>query len=143
MSLNTFLILIGVILILVDIFFASDLPTFIALLLFTYVFFRILPFHLLYRIILTILFFAILLIVYIAAWRKVVSIVVDKWFAKDKYRAGASGFPGKTGIIKVVDDKKYAQIDGNLYALFEDYPLNNGDGFLVKELKDGKIIIEQ
>ncbi len=84
-----------------------------------------------------------LLIVYVSVWRKVTSIVIDKWFAKDKYKAGTSGFSGKQGIVKIVDGVKYAQINGDLYALFEDYPLNDGDPFTVKELKDGKITIKQ
>lgn len=142
MSLDKLLILIGIILILIDIFFASDLPTFVALLIFCYVSYRNLPFEILYKIILTILFFFVLLIIYIAVWRKIKTIVIDKWFAKDKYKAGVSGFPGKTGVIKVVDGMKYAQLDGDLYALFEDYPLAEGDSFVVKEMKDGKIVIQ-
>lgn len=142
MSLDKLLILIGIILILIDIFFASDLPTFVALLIFCYVFYRNLPFEILYKIILTILFFFVLLIIYIAVWRKIKTIVIDKGFAKDKYKAGVYGFPGQKGCVKIVDGSKYAMINGDLYAFYQEYPLSDGDVFIVKELKDGKIVIK-
>jgi hypothetical protein len=67
MPIDRILILIGIVLILIDIFFASDLPTFAALLLFCFVFYRQLHFRPLVNIILSILFFFALLIVYVAA----------------------------------------------------------------------------
>ena len=143
MSLEVYAILFGIILILIDIFFASDLPTFAAILLFCFAFFRILPVSsLLIRIILTILFFFVLLIVYITLWKKAEAVIVDKWFAKDKYLAGAEGFPGKQGTVKTVDGEKYACIDGDLYAFYEDYGLADQTEFTVKEVRDSKIVIE-
>lgn len=141
MSLEVYAILIGIILLLVDIFFASDIPTFAAILLFCFVFFRILPFGLLVNIILTILFFFVLLIVYVTLWKKVESVIVDKWFAKDRFRAGVEGFPGKKGFVKTIDGEKYACIDGDLYAFYENYPLADQEEFTVKEVYDGKIVI--
>ena len=143
MSLEVYAILFGIILILIDIFFASDLPTFAAILLFCFAFYRILPVSsLLVKIILTILFFFVLLIVYITLWKKAEAVIVDKWFAKDKYLVGAYGFPGKKGTVKIVDGEKYACIDGDLYAFYEDYGLADQAEFTVKEVRDSKIVIE-
>lgn len=143
MSFEVYLILFGVVLMLIDFFFASDFPTFVAILIFCYVFFRILPIDsLLIRIILTILFFFILLVTYITLWKKAESIIVDKWFAKDKYLAGADGFPGKKGTVKTVEGEKYACIDGDLYAFFEDYGLEDQAEFIVKEVRDSRIVVE-
>lgn len=142
MPIDQILILIGIILILIDIFFASDLPTFVALLLFCFAFYRQLHFRPLVNIILSILFFFALLIVYVAAWRRIKGIIIDRWFAKDKYKAGVYGFPGQKGCVKIVDGSKYAMINGDLYAFYQEYPLSDGDVFIVKELKDGKIVIK-
>ena len=93
MSFEVYLILFGIVLMLLDFFFASDLPTFVAILIFCYVFYRILPIDsLLIRIILTILFFFVLLVTYITLWKKAESIIVDKWFAKDKASAHITAF---------------------------------------------------
>ncbi len=35
-----------------------------------------------------------------------------------------------------------AIIDGDVYALYEDYNISEGEKFTVKEVKDGKIVIE-
>ena len=143
MSVEMYAILIGIILILIDIFFASDIPTFIAILLFSFSFYRCLHFKLVVNIILVILFFFAVLIVYVTCWKKVKELVVDKWYAKDKYKAGVYGFVGKHGIVKCIEGKKYALIDGDLYAFFEEYNLNADTQFIVQEVRDGMIIIKE
>ena len=142
MSFEGYLILIGIILILIDNFVVSDLLTFLALLLFSYVFYRFLPFTLLVKIILTILFFMVLLVTYLTIWRRLETIFVDKFFAKDKYRAGVYGLPGKQGYVRTVEGEKFACIDGDLYAFHEECLLPDEAEFTVKEVKDSKIVIE-
>lgn len=141
MTIETYAILIGIILILIDIFFPSDIPTFLAILLFCFAFFRKLPFSLPVNIILTILFFFTILITFLTLWRKMKGIVVDKWFAKDIYKAGIYNFPGKKGIVYVVDGEKFAMIDGDLYGFYDNCDLAENASFIVKEVKDGKIVI--
>ena len=74
-------------------------------------------------------------------WKKVKELVIDKWFAKDKYKAGVYGFAGKHGTVKYVEGKKFALIDGDLYAFFEEYNLSVDSQFIVQEVRDGKIVI--
>lgn len=140
MSLNIDLLLIGIILILVDIFFASDLPTFTAILLFSIVFFNNMPFSILLNTIFTILFFFALLIIYITLWKKLENIVVNKYFAKDKYKAGVYGLKGQKATVKVVDGQSFASINGDLYPFYSNYQLKENDIFIIKDVKDGKII---
>jgi hypothetical protein len=45
--------------------------------------------------------------------------------------------------VKTVDGSKFAMINGDLYAFYQECSLSDGDVFIVKELKDGKIVIEQ
>lgn len=138
MNMNLFLI--GIILILIDIFFTSDITTFIAMILFSVVFFRCLPFGVLTNSIFTIIFFFMLLILYITVWKKVQNIVINKHFAKDKYKAGVYGLESKSGVAKDINGQLLAEINGDIYAFYEIYPLKNNDKFIVKEVKDGKIV---
>ena len=141
MSISMYLILFGIILMLVDIFFHTDIPTFIAYLIFSIVFFINIPLHVLVRIILTIIFFFALLLFHYFLWKKTIQVVIDKFFAKDMYKAGFAGLVGKKGEVKVVEGKKLACIQGDLYKFRDEVPLEEGEGFIVKETDDGYIII--
>ncbi len=142
MSLELYAILIGVILILIDIFISSDWPTFIAILLFCFAFFQVLQIQLIYRIIFTILFFFAILTVYITVWQKIKDYLIDKWFAKDKYNVGVYGFAGKKGTVKIVNGVKYALVNGDLYPFYQECPLEDQAVFVIREVKDGKICID-
>lgn len=142
MSLELYAILIGVILILIDIFISSDWPTFIAILLFCFAFFQVLQIQLIYKIIFTILFFFAILTIYITVWQKIKDYLIDKWFAKDKYNAGVYGFAGKKGTVKIVNGVKYAFVNGDLYPFYQECPLEDQAVFVIKEVKDGKICID-
>lgn len=143
MSVELYAVLIGIILLLIDIFFASDIPSFIGILLFCFAFYKLLPFHFLVNIIITILFFFAILVIYITLWKKAKSLLVDKFFAKDKYKAGVEGLAGIKGVVRIVKGEKFAEINGDLYSFYEDYPVLEKDVFVVKEVKEGKIVIEQ
>lgn len=143
MSVEMCIVIIGIILILLDIFFITDLPTVIAILLFSYAFYLKLNFEPLINITITLVFFLLFFILYTSFWRKLKEFIVDKWFAKDVYKAGVDNLPGHEGTVKVIDGTKVAIIDGDVYAFFQDYNLPEATKFTVKEVKDGKIIINQ
>ena len=142
MSIGMSLVFIGIILILVDIFFLTDLPTVLAIVLFSFAFYNTLNYEPLINITLTLIFFFILFIIYVSVWKKLKLYIIDKWLAKDVYKAGVYNLPGHQGTIKLIEDKKVAIIDGDVYALYEDYNIPEGEKFTVKEVIDGKIVIE-
>ncbi len=143
MSIGMSLVFIGIILILVDIFFLTDLPTVLAIILFSLAFYNTLNYEPLINITLTLIFFFIFFIVYVSVWKKLKLYIIDKWLAKDVYKAGVYNLPGHQGTIKLIEDKKVAIIDGDVYALYEDYNISEGEKFTVKEVKDGKIVIDK
>lgn len=141
MSISMYLILFGIILMLVDIFFQTDIPTFIAYLIFSLVFFINIPLHLLVRIILTIIFFFVLLLFHYFLWKKTIQLLIDTFFAKDIYKAGFDGLIGKKGIVRIIEGKKLAYIQGDLYKFRDEISLKEGEGFIVKNTDDGYVII--
>ena len=136
-------VIIGIILILIDIFFLSDLPTVFAIILFSYAFYTTLNYEQLINILLSLVFFLVFFILYVSFWRKTKEYIIDKWLAKDVYKAGVYNFPGHEGTVKIIEGKKVAMIDGDVYAFYEDYNIAESQKFIVKEVKDGKIVIEQ
>ena len=143
MSIGMTAVIIGIILILLDIFFFTDLPTVFAILLFSFAFYNTLNYEPLINITLTLVFFLVFFIVYVSFWKKAKVYIVDKWFAKDVYKAGVYNLPGHEGIVKIIDGKKVAIIDGDVYAFYEDYNISESEKFIVKEVKDGKILINK
>ena len=143
MSIGMSLVFIGIIRILVDIFWRTDLPTVLAIVLFSLAFYNTLNYEPLINIILTLIFFFIFFIVYVSVWKKLKLYIIDKWLAKDVYKAGVYNLPGHQGTIKLIEDKKVAIIDGDVYALYEDYNIPEGEKFTVKEVIDGKIVIDK
>src|SRR5690554_4636258 len=107
MPIYTYLILIGILLIIIDLFFQSDLPTYIALVLFSTAFFMlVVNFNIILRLIFSVLFFLVLIVIHHYVWKTTVLLLVDKLFAKDRYKAGIEGLVGNTGIVRIIDGKK-------------------------------------
>ena len=141
MSISLYLVLFGIIMMLVDIFFKTDIPTFIAYILFSVVFFINIPLHILLRVILTLIFFFILILFHYFLWNKTIQFLVNRFFAKDIFIAGVDGLIGSKGKVRVIENKKLASINGDLYKFYENIPLEDGDDFIVVTIKDGCIII--
>lgn len=72
---------------------------------------------------------------------KIWNLILKKWPLKDKYQAGVYGLVGKTGTVKILDGKKSACINGDLYSFSKENSLKEGDSFVVKDIVDGKILI--
>ncbi len=142
MTLTGYLLLSGALLMLIDIFFHTDIPTYLAYLLFSYAFFSQLQFNILVNIIVTILFFFLLLLFHNFIWNNTVQWILDKFFSKDRYLAGVDGLAGSKGTVKVIRGKKLANIHNDLYKFLEENSLEEGDSFTVKEVIDGEIVIE-
>ncbi|MBN2861431.1 MAG: hypothetical protein JXK93_14280 [Sphaerochaetaceae bacterium] len=141
MSMTQYLLLFGILLMLIDIFFASDIPTYISYVLFTCAFSSILDLNVLVTIIFSIVFFFLLMIFHILIWRRTVSVLVNRVCAKDVYTPGIEGLVGSKGIVKTVSGKTLASIHGDLYQFVDDTGLVEGSTFTVKAVLDGKISV--
>ncbi len=115
MTINEILIVSAIILILADIFFASDVPTHIAYLLLTFTFAKEIDMPILYQIGFGVLIWFALVVFHYTIWRKVIEKINDKYIAPRKHTGGIEGFIGKEGVIKEVEGNKFILVNDELY----------------------------
>jgi len=136
MSVNEVLIVSAFILILIDIFFASDIPTHLAYLILTFTIAKEIEAALLYQILLGVLIWFGLVIFHYTVWRKVLERINDRFISPNHHKGGLDALIGKTGTIKEIDGKKFVSVNEELYRF---KPQNNAEEFAngqTVEIKD-------
>jgi membrane protein implicated in regulation of membrane protease activity len=141
MTINEILIVSAIILILVDIFFASDFPTHLAYIIVTFTLAKGIDMPILYQILFGILIWIALVVFHYTIWRKVIEKINDKLIAPSKHKGGLDGFIGKEGIIKEVEGEKYIFINDEIHQFETDKEVTIGNKYLVLNIKSNKLII--
>jgi|LFRM01.1.fsa_nt_gb membrane protein implicated in regulation of membrane protease activity len=141
MTFEGYLIAIAFILIAVDIFVASDIPTHISYILFTYVLSKGLPIHFMYRILAGIVFWFLLIGFHYFIWKKLVTVFVNKFVAPEKKAAGIDALKGENGEIKEIEGKKLVKVNEELFPYQCDVELQPGSRIKVVGNKDGVLKI--
>lgn len=143
MTINEILIVSAIILILVDIFFASDFPTHLAYIIVTFTIAKEIDLPILYQILFGVLIWFALVVFHYTIWRKVIEKINDKFIAPRKHTGGIEGFIGKEGEIKKVEGKKFIFINDELYQ-FEtetNKEIKVGNKYKVLNTKSNKLLI--
>lgn len=141
MTINEILIVSAIILILVDIFFASDFPTHLAYIIVTFTLAKGIDMPILYQILFGILIWVALVVFHYTIWRKVIEKINDKLIAPSKHKGGLDGFIGKEGIIKEVEGEKYLFINDEIHQFETDNEITVGNKYKVQNIKSNKLII--
>jgi len=141
MTINEILIVSAIILILVDIFFASDFPTHLAYIILTFTIAKEIDMPILYQILFGILIWVALVIFHYTIWRKVIEKINDKLIAPSKHKGGLDGFIGKEGIIKEVEGEKYIFINDEIHQFETEKEIQIGNKYIVLNVKSNKLII--
>lgn len=144
MSFNEILIISALILILIDIFFASDIPTHIAYLILTFTIAKEIELALLYQILFGILIWFGLVIFHYTVWRKVLEKINDRFISPSHHKGGLDALIGKTGIIKEIDGKKFVSINEELYSFkpeIDSEEFTNGQIVEIKNYESNTLII--
>jgi len=141
MTINEILIVSAIILILVDIFFASDFPTHLAYIIVTFTLAKEIDMPILYQILFGILIWVALVVFHYTIWRKVIEKINDKLIAPSKHKGGLDGFIGKEGIIKEVEGEKYLFINDEIHQFETDNEITVGNKYKVQNIKSNKLII--
>ena len=141
MTINEILIVSAIILILVDIFFASDFPTHLAYIILTFTFAKEIDMPILYQILFGILIWVALVVFHYTVWRKVIEKINDKLIAPNKHKGGLDGFVGKEGIIKEIEGGKYIFINDELHQFETDKEITIGGKYIVININSNKLII--
>ena len=141
MTINEILIVSAIILILVDIFFASDIPTHIAYIILTFTFAKEIDMPILYQILFGILIWVSLVAFHYLVWRKVIEKINDKFIAPSKHIGGLEGFIGQEGIIKEIEGEKFFFINDEVHQFETDKKITIGNKYIVLNIKSNKLII--
>jgi len=141
MTINEILIVSAIILILVDIFFASDFPTHLAYIILTFTIAKEIDMPILYQILFGILIWVALVVFHYTIWRKVIEKINDKLIAPSKHKGGLDGFIGKEGIIKEVEGEKYILINDEIHQFETDKEIIVGSKYKVLNIKSNKLTI--
>lgn len=141
MTINEILIVSALILILIDIFFASDVPTHLAYLMLTFTITKEIDVPILYQILFGILIWVTLVVFHYTVWRKVIEKINDKFISPSKHIGGLDGFVGKEGEIKEVEGERYIFINDEIHRFETDKEIKIGNKYIVISIKSNKLII--
>ena len=141
MTINEILIVSAIILIFVDIFFASDFPTHLAYIILTFTIAKEIDMPILYQILFGILIWVALVVFHYTIWRKIIEKINDKLIAPSKHKGGLDGFVGKEGIIKEVEGEKYIFINDEIHQFETEKEIQIGNKYLILNIKSNKLII--
>jgi membrane-bound ClpP family serine protease len=141
MTINEVLIVVALIFIVADIFFASDIPTHIAYVLLTFTITKELNLNILYQLLFGILIWFALVIFHYTIWRKVIENINDKFIAPNKHIGGLQGFIGQEGIIKEIEGEKFFFINDEIHQFETDKKIVVGNMYRVIKTKSNKLII--
>lgn len=116
---NQTLVLIAVILMLVDIFIPTDITTFIAYIIFSYLIAHNIDVPILYQVIIGIISWWTMVGLHYYVFKKYIQILTDKFIAPTKIKSGIEMHYGKTGQVKMIDSTLMFQIEDELYPFTE------------------------
>jgi len=116
---NQTLVLVAIILMLFDIFLPTDITTFIAYIIFSYLVAHNINVPLLYQIIIGILAWWVMVALHYYVFRKYIRRLTDKFIAPTKIKSGIEIHYGKTGQVKVIENTLMFQVETEVYPFTE------------------------
>lgn len=143
MSLEGYLIAAALILIAIDIFVASDIPTHISYVIFAYVISKDLPFHFMYRILAGIGIWFLLICFHYLIWKKIIAAFLNKYISPEKKAAGIASLVGSSGEIREIEGKMFVRINEELMPFTSRQKVENGSTVRICDTKDGVLIVER
>ena len=115
MGFTEVLILISLILVLVDIFIVSDIPTHLAYILISFAVAIQFEIPILYRILIGIVAWFSMVTFHYVFWRRILMKISDKIIAPRIYKSGSSGLVGRHGYIRNINGQNLVEVEGEIY----------------------------
>ena len=141
MSSTEILIVLALILILVDIFFVSDIPTLVAHILITVAIVKNINDYFLYQVLYGLIILFSLVIFHYFIWRKILEKINDRFISPRKHIDGYQGLIGKTGIIQDFDGKLVIVIGEEIFQFHSDISVNAGEMHIIKSINSSTVVI--
>jgi membrane protein implicated in regulation of membrane protease activity len=141
MSLTETLFVLAIILVLIDIFFVSDIPTHLAYILITIAIVKNINDYFLYQVLYGILILFSLVLFHYFIWRNVLEKINDQFISPRKHLDGYQGLIGKTGIIQDFDGKLVIVVGEEIFQFHSDIPVNAGEIHTIKNINSSTVVI--
>ncbi len=116
---NQTLLLLAIILMLVDIFIPTEVTTFIAYIIFSYLIAHNIDVPILSQIIVGLVSWWAMVALHYYIFRKYIRMLTDKFIAPTKIKSGVESHFGKVGEVKLIENKLMFQIEDELYFFVE------------------------
>ncbi|MEG9862691.1 MAG: hypothetical protein V6Z81_09465 [Parvularculales bacterium] len=134
-----YLILASISLFLIDIVIASEIASWIALGLLTYVAVDYIGAPLEYSIPLYIAIYFLFMILYYMVWRRFVEPIIHSFIAPKKYTARQDALIGKFAEIVNIDGNYFAKVEGEVFRFETDEEVKEGESYRISDF-DSNII---
>lgn len=135
------LIAIAIILILIDVFIPTELPTHIAIILLCVAVFWVLEIPILWRIAASIFAWFVLVGGYYLFWKQIITLVGNRFIAPTRFKTSVESVVGAEGVIENIDGTLMCRIQDELWPVHE-CEFMEGTPVCVISLKDGKLNLE-
>jgi membrane protein implicated in regulation of membrane protease activity len=139
LSLNQTVVLIAIILVLIDIFVPSEIPTHIAYILLSGLVALNVDAHTLIRIVVALLAWFSLVAFHYFIWRTFVQKFVNQVIAPDRFKGGAEGLVGSRGVIRVIEGNVMVSVSGDLWPCHGTGDWIDGESVAIVSEKDGEL----
>ena len=139
LSLNETLLVVALLLVLIDIFFASDAPSLVAYVLISVVVARQFDAHILYQTIVFVLALFGMAAFHYLLWRRVLEKVSNRLIAPTNYSQQADSLAGQQATVSMVDGKAMLERAGDLWIPRCESPLAEGDNVVIVG-RDGAVL---
>lgn len=140
-SLPHALLVIALLLIVIDLFVATEALTLVALGLASATIAALLPLPFIYQVLVGILFFCGFVLVYFAFWRRIVTRFVNRHIAPSRYQSGLTRLVGKEGRYRLLEGQRLVEVEGDLYPISNTPDLSDSDPVHIEDVVDGKCTI--
>ena len=140
-GLNHSIIVVCVILLVIDFFIPSDIPTFLSYLLLSFLVFWNLDVDFLYRLLFSIIAFFIFIAFHFTVWAKIVQSFVNKYISPTKHHDGPQALVGLVGKTVLIEGDWYVRIDGDIWRCHKIENISDGMMVQVTEFTDGMLKI--
>jgi membrane protein implicated in regulation of membrane protease activity len=141
MSSTEILFVLALILILIDIFFVSDIPTHIAHILITIAIVKNINDYFLYQVLYGLLILFSLVIFHYFIWRKILEKINDQYISPRKHIDGYQALVGKAGIIHDFDGKLAILVGEEVFQFQSETPVNAGEMHIIKSINSSIVVI--
>lgn len=142
MGINETVIVIGIILMVIDFFIPYEIPTFIAYILFTGLIGYNLDVPLLYRILISIIAFCLVIALHYFVFRHYLQVLSNKFISPTKYRSGQDHMSGQVGTLRFIENKWFVQSEGDLWECYNISEMEEGKQVVIISMESGKAQIK-